>query len=156
MASATQQAEATAEISSSGPLTPTSPRAFPSPKPALPGYARVDPLNKSQIALRTEPSYPGVRTDSAVSPGEVFEYSEILSVDHEVRPIKFFQLCDGRGWAHDFTSHTPKHPSIRILVLYPNNKLHLNSAYDVKTPRRRRAPRPMPQSPKSPIVNARQ
>lgn len=59
---------------------------------------KYEPFNKLPLAIRSEPSATGARTDVQVYPGDRLEISEEREGEHGVTYLK---LADGRGWLFD-------------------------------------------------------
>jgi hypothetical protein len=83
----------------------------------LQGRSAYRLMNKDGVAVRVRPAFPGERTKTVIAFKEVFQAISVTAVNHvhtdgRQYQILFYQLADGRGWVHDFSTDHPGQSSV--------------------------------------------
>jgi hypothetical protein len=78
-------------------------------------------IGKFGVGIRKDAAYPGERTGQSIKSGQAFEFDDTVKMPHtdsdgKTHDITFFNLSDGRGWAHDFCPDKDDEKQIQVMV----------------------------------------
>lgn len=87
------------------------------PTQGLPTY---ECIIKEGIAVRKAPVYPGDKTLAVITHNQKFLVASSVAVNHthndKVYSIIFYEIADGSGWVHNFSTIEPEKPTV-VLAL---------------------------------------
>merc|ERR1712038_557493 len=90
--------------------------------------------NHDGIGIRKYAEYPGKRTGTDVSFGQILKCSERKFYTYQNHVIRFYKLSDGRGWIHNFRRRNPNalNGLKEINSEYTNRKMNPNALDGLK------------------------